>query len=361
MTDVEHANLQTLTSARAQQPAAVDPLQYPGWDSLLAVNPDSSFFHGTAWARVLHETYRHRPVYFSTIANGRILGLLPIMEVSSPWTGRKGVSLPFTDLCVPLQAGDQDRTTLYKLAMEHGRKRGWKYLECRSNDSQWPGSSPSLSFWDHIIELECGPEALFKGLEGAVRRGIRKAEGTQLQIEFSNSLGAIQTFYALHCRTRRRHGVPPQPFRFFENIARHVLGPGHGFVAMARLAEKPVAAAVFFHFGREAIYKFGASDYSFQQLRPNNLVMWQTMKRYAERGVTRLHLGRTSLGNEGLRRFKLGFGAREKRVDYYRYDFRQRKFVTSIDRADGWVNNVFRCFPPPLFRLAGRILYPNLS
>src|ERR1700690_3235745 len=186
MTDVEHASLQILASGRVQEPAVVDPLQYPGWDSVLAANPDSSFFHGTAWARVLHETYGHRPFYFSSIAEGRIFSLLPIMEVSSPLTGRKGVSLPFPDLCIPLQAGGQDHTALYKMAMEHGSKRGWKYLECRSNDSQWPGASPSLSFWDHIIDLERGPEALFKGLEGAVRRGIRKAEGTQLRVEFSN-------------------------------------------------------------------------------------------------------------------------------------------------------------------------------
>jgi len=359
--DVEDANLQVVTAGLAQEPVAVDPLQYPGWDSLLAANPDGSFFHGTAWARVLHETYKHRPVYFAKIADGRLHGLLAVMEVSSPWTGRRGVSLPFTDLCTFLQIGDADRTAFYRVAMEHGRKRGWKYLECRTNDSRWPGSSPSLSFWDHIINLGCGPKALFNGLEGAVRRGIRKAEATQLQIHISNNPEAIQSFYSLHCRTRRRHGVPPQPFRFFENIGRHILGPGHGIVSMACLGEKPVAASVFFQFGRNAIYKFGASDYSFQQLRPNNLVMWHTMKYYAERGVTQLHLGRTSLGNEGLRRFKLGFGAREEKVNYYRYDFNRCHFVTTVDQADGWINNIFRRFPPPLFRLAGQILYPHLS
>jgi hypothetical protein len=31
----------------------VDPVTHPNWDSLVAALPDSSFFHGSAWARVL--------------------------------------------------------------------------------------------------------------------------------------------------------------------------------------------------------------------------------------------------------------------------------------------------------------------
>jgi len=127
------------------------------------------------------------------------------------------------------------------------------------------------------------------------------------------------------------------------------------------MKQTPVAAAVFFHHGNQAYYKFGASDYRFQQFRPNNLVMWSAMKRYASRGCLSLHLGRTSLANEGLRRFKLSLGAREERLNYYKYDLRRERFVTEPDRAESWANYVFRCFPLGLLRLAGRALYPHLS
>ena len=171
----------------------------------------------------------------------------------------------------------------------------------------------------------------------------------------------MRTFYALHCLTRRRHGVPPQPLRFFENIARYVLQAGHGFVTIVRFKSRAVAAAVFFHNARQAFYKFGASDYNFQQLRPNNLVMWGAITRCRADGCVSLHLGRTSLANEGLRRFKLSFGAREERIEYFKYDFRQGAFVTDVDRAHGWMNYLFRCFPPSLLRFAGWALYPHLS
>ena len=62
--------------------------------------------------------------------------------------------------------------------------------------------------------------------------------------------------------------------------------------------------------------------------------MWEAIKRYAENGFSRLHLGRTSLANEGLRRFKLGLGAREEKIEYYKYDFRKESFVSDVDRAE---------------------------
>lgn len=340
---------------------AIDPLQDAGWDSLLAAHPGSSFFHGSAWARVLHETYGHRPAYFCRFAAGQLAELLPIMEVSSRWTGRRGVSLPFTDFCVPLSGMEDDSPGLYDAVLAQVGGRGWRYLECRGPVPGHRDAAPSLVFYGHVIDLEPGPDALFKGLEAAVRRGIRKAEEVPLRIEFGGGLESVKTFYALHCRTRSRHGLPPQPVRFFENISRHVLERGQGQVVIAREGQTPVAGALFFHHGREALYKFGASDYAFQRLRPNNLVMWAAMKRYAGEGFRRLHLGRTSLANEGLRRFKLGFGAVEQRIEYSKYDFSRREFVVDTDRAEGWFNQVFRRLPLPLLRLAGQALYPHLS
>jgi len=199
------------------------------------------------------------------------------------------------------------------------------------------------------------------GFDGAVRRGIKKAHAEGVKVSLSSSIEAVRTFFAIHCRTRRRHGLPPQPRPFFDNIARFVLAAGHGFVAIAHWQRKPIAGAVFFHFGKEAIYKFGASDYDFQHLRANNLVMWESLKCCAANGATRVHLGRTSVGNEGLRRFKRSFGAQEEKIEYRKYDFSKRAFVTSDDPADSWVNALFRKFPPPLLRFAGELIYPHLS
>jgi hypothetical protein len=361
MPNDETTTTQTRAFERSELRVRINPLLYPGWDLLLDAHPGSFFFQRTAWALVLHETYGHLPIYFCRFVDGQLEELLPVMEIASPLTGRRGVSLPFTDLCPALQTPRHDRRPLYELAMEHGRRRNWKSLECRSNDPESPGASPSLAFYGHVIDLGCGQGVLFKSFSDTVRRGIRKAVRAGLRVEFSNGFDSIRTFYALHCLTRRRHGLPPQPLRFFENIARYILAQGHGFVATVRREDRPVAAAVFFHHNRKAFYKFGASDYAFQQLRPNNILFWEAIRQCADNGFDSLHLGRTSLANEGLRRFKLGFGAHEERIEYYKYDFTKQTFVSEIDHSTGWFNWAFRQMPLPVLRLAGQLLYLHLS
>lgn len=338
----------------------VDPLTYPNWDTLVAAHGQNSFFHSSAWARVLHDTYGHRPFYLCRTKGAQFESMLPVMEVSSWLTGRRGVSLPFTDTC-PSVRSELTSGDLFDAALTLGRSRGWRYFESRNNTGDWPDAKPSVSFYSHIIALEGEPEALFKRLGSSLRRGIRKAQEEGLKIEFANGPEAISLYYSLHCRTRRKHGVPPQPIGFFNNIGRHILGAGKGFVGITRFQGTPVAAAVYFHQGLQAFYKFGASDYRFQHLRPNNLLMWEAMKHCALLGCTSLHLGRTSLVNEGLRRFKQSFGAVEETLAYAKYDLRRSTFVTDVDRAEGPLNHVFRCLPPALFRLAGAVLYPHLS
>lgn len=307
---------------------------------------------------MLQATYGHQPVYFCRWDRAELVGLLAVMEVDSPWRGRRGVSLPFTDSCPPL--GDaQAKGSLYQAALDYGRGRQWRFLESRGIGSGWPGAVVSIRFLGHSIDLAAGN---WVGRFGAsVSRGIRKAKASGLRVEFGASTEAMATFYRLHCQTRRRHGVPPQPWRFFENIARYVLEPGQGFVATAYHERSAVAAAVFLLHGQEAVYKFGASDQAFQQLRPNNLVMGEAIHRCAQEGCLRLHLGRTSVGNEGLRRFKLGFGAQEEEIHYAKFDFRAGAFVQDADRSSGWYNRVFRCLPVPVLRWAGAMLYPHLT
>jgi hypothetical protein len=364
----------------------IDPLEDDGWDARLAVVPSSSFFHGAAWARVLHETYGFQPVYFTLSHNPADSGasllpnatmaspasvprqhplafhaLLPVMEVNSWLTGRRGVSLPFTDECAPLCADADSFRRLFQEVLEHARARAWNYLECRGGKT-WFGNAPaSTSFYGHQLDLDAGETALWARVGGAVRRAVRKAEQSGLTVEFSQDLDALRIFFGLLCRTRKRHGLPVQPFRFFESIQRHVLSQDQGWVVLARHGQVPVAGSVFFHFGKTAIYKFGASNETFQHMRANNLVMWEAIKWHARQGFGVLDFGRTSLGNEGLRRFKLGWGTRERRIDYFRYDQRKAGFVTARDESSGWHNRIFRMLPVSLSRLIGAASYRHVA
>ncbi len=283
------------------------------------------------------------------------------METGSVLTGQRGVSLPFTDFCPPLLAEGESFQELLSELIVHGKQAGWKYIECKGGRNLLPEAPPSLSFYGHTLDLSGGPERLFAGCENGVRRAIRKAERAGVRVEFSHTLESLRTFYALYCNTRKRHGLPPQPFTFFQRIWQHVLAREQGFVALGWQGQTPIAGAVFFHFGTKAIFKFGASEEPFLPLRGNNLVMWEAIKRCARNGYAELHFGRTSVGNEGLRAYKCGWGAREHRLEYFKYDLRRDTYVALQDKAYGWHNRVFRLMPLSLSRLAGRLLCRHWS
>jgi CelD/BcsL family acetyltransferase involved in cellulose biosynthesis len=349
------------TTAVPESVRIVDPVLFPGWDHLLDRFPDASIFHGAGWAQILAATYGHRPLYFCRFDRDQLMGVLPVMEIASRWTGKRGASLPFTDVCSPLVKVGQGASDLYSAALNHGRGHGWRYLECRSPAPDWRGSTESVSFYTHVLDLPAAPKELFERMESSVRRGVRKAESAGVRVEFRTDPVAVEIYYQLHCRTRRRQGLPPQPWRFFQNIQQYLLAREQGFIALAFADAQPAAAAVILHLARRAIYKFGASDEKFQHLRPNNLVMWRAIERLRDLGITNLHFGRTSLFNHGLRRYKLGFGAREEQMSYARFDFRSGSFVKSGDRSQTWMNQIFRACPVSVLRLTGRLLYPHIS
>lgn len=338
----------------------INPFKTPNWDALVTSLPDFSFFHGTAWARVLAETYGYVPHYFYSGGAGVPESLLPVMEVDSWLTGRRGIALPFTDECAPLGTDQSAQGGLFREAIEFGKSRGWKHLELRGGRNFLGGEAPaSLSFYGHGLDLRAGEEGLFEKMEGSVRRALRKAEKEGVTVEISQSLEATKVFYSLQCLTRKKHGLPPQPWEFFVNVHRHILSENQGMVAVASQRGRKIAAAVYFFLGGRAIYKFGASDAASQHLRGNNLVMWAAMKWLARKGMGRLHLGRTSLFNEGLRRFKLNLGAQEEKIEYVKFDLRQNRFVTEMDGVSGWHNTVFRMMPVFASRMAGRMLYKH--
>lgn len=331
------------------------------WDKLIIAHPNYSVFHSAGWAKVLEDTYGHTPYYQGTAQPGRVSSLLPIMEVRSLVTGRRGVSLPFTDECPLLVSDTISASDLIDKAIEVGRLRNWRYFEWRGVERTKSGDSASGSFYGHRLNLSPDVDSLFARLDSSVRRGIRKAEKAGVRVEILTTLDAVRSYYLLHCRTRKKHGLPPQSFLFFERIAKHMLSQGCGIVALAFFNEKPIAGSIFLHLGSKAIYKFGASDASYQHLRGNNLVMWEALKWYAKQGYTSCHFGRTSMNNDGLRRYKLGYGAEEDIIRYFRFDYRRNAFVTSGDSAEGWFNRVFNLLPIPLLRISGRILYKHLS
>ena len=338
----------------------INPLNYAGWNELLETNPHSSFFHTANWAQVLAESYGFTPLYFCRIEHERMVSLLPMMEVDSWLTGRRGVSLPFTD-AVPVIAGTTEAVDeLFELSAAHGRQRQWKYFEFRPGSDLFTGEKQHAVFVNHQLPLDNTEEQLFKQFRESTRRNIKIAYKNRIEVIFSASFRAVKEFYRLNCSARKDHGLPPQPFRFFANLQKHALKKGLGMIANGISKGKVISSNIYLFHKNRAFYKFGANDRKHMNLRSSYLAMWEAIRYFLSKGFDLLDFGRTDADDAGLLQFKRGWGTDEIPVNYYRYDLRREAFVGS---AGGMKTSYSICkyMPLPALRLVGWGLYRHFG
>ena len=343
------------------QSERIDPLAGEAWDSCVTARPDHSVFHRSAWARVLAETYEHRPFYQRIRVEGAEAALVPLMEVRSPVTGRRGVSLPFADFTGPLWSEPRQEMAVYQVLLGVAAEQRWQHLELRGGPSPASGIRPFRTYQTHELDLSSGSASVWNCLPASTRRSIHKAERSGLTLTVGRDAHTMLQFYQLHSRTRRRHGLPPQPLVFFQAISRHLIEPGLGAIVLAHLAGTLVAGAVFFHSGGSAIYKFGASNKDHWDLRPNHGVMWSAIQYLAEAGCQSLHFGRTANDDAGLIRFKHSWAGRDKTLSYFRYHTGKQAWITEANAPAESHPLVFGHLPLSLNRIAGRLIYPHLD
>ncbi|NIO21381.1 MAG: GNAT family N-acetyltransferase [Candidatus Aenigmarchaeota archaeon] len=339
----------------------VNPNDYPGWNEMISVFPDATIFHTSNWAKVLAESYGYRPRYFCSFKGQELTGALPVMEVKSFLTGKRGVSLPFSDFCEPLVSEHDQFQELLQKAVEYGKKAGWKYLELRGGEKYRGTDEGFVDYATHSLPLSRDVEGQFHRFRDSTRRNIRKALKEDVKTEISTSQKAVKEFYRLNCMTRREHGLPPQPYSFFEKVYRHIISRGLGIIMLAAIGSKTISGAVYFHFGNNVLYKYGASNKEYQHVRSNNLVMWEAIKWYGKRGFRTLGFGRTDLRNKGLIHFKAGWGTTEGIQKYYRFDIKRESFVKDVHGKSRTSYGIFKRMPAPLLNLIGSLSYRHVG
>jgi lipid II:glycine glycyltransferase (peptidoglycan interpeptide bridge formation enzyme) len=270
------------------------------------------------------------------------------------------VSLPFSDHCEPLvETREQLNSILLGLKRAVGRQ--WKYVEIRPL-GEAPGRASGFaechSYYWHCLDISAPSEVLFRGFhKDCVQRKIRRAERESLSYEAGNSEELLKKFYRLLVMTRRRHGLPPQPYLWFEELSRS-FGPKMQ-VRIASHNGSPVTGTVTFKHGKTIVYKYGGSDNRFNRLGGMALLLWRTILEAKHEGLSLLDLGRADLDNEGLILFKERWGARRVTLKYLR--FPDRPHIPHQSFSAPFMRAVARVTPEWCLIAAGELFYPHIG
>ena len=337
--------------------ALVDPRTDASWQRLADTAPGATIFHHPAWIDLVCRTYRYAAAGVVVLEADEPVAGLPVALVDSRLTGRRLVALPFSDQCPPLVLPGAPRDAVGHLAgaLERERARLGIPLEVRA---PVPEAGTSVErFVTHRLALEAGRDAVERGFRSSARRNVRAARARGVTVERRTDTAALRLFYDLHLRTRRRLGVPTQSWSFVGGLA-PLLAAELGWIGVARVGDRPAAAAVFLRHGRTLTYKYGASHEDFLALRPNNAVFADAIAHACELGLGTLDFGRTDLDQEGLRRFKASWGADETPLAY---TYAGRKPPAADAHGPGLLAEVIRRAPLPAGRLIGRLAYRHVG
>lgn len=343
----------------------IRPLEDPRWDEFVCRSRNSSIFHTRAWLEALHRTYGYEPVAFTTShSGGPIENCLLFCRVKSRLTGNRLVSLPFSDHCAPLVNDLADMQCILSAVECEVLRDKMNYLELRllsalQADLSLPRSE--CSYYLHKLDLTPELDTLFRSFhKDCTQRKIRRAEREGLTYEEGRSDSLLDVFYRLLLITRRRRRVPPQPKRWFQNLA-DCLGDQLE-IRVASTNGRPAAAMLTLRHKNTLVYKYGGSDARFHHLGAMHLLFWRCIQEAKREGLQVLDLGRSNVGDAGLVMFKDRWGSAVSTMTYSRHGIPGRfEYRPDETWKEQIAKYVVSCLPEYLFKRVGQLLYRHVG
>lgn len=353
--------------------ARIFDLEPPGqqlrWQAFVTTHPDSSLYHSPVWQQVIHRAYGYLPVYVVCEKNDAIRAALPAFFVKSLLTGNRLVSLPFSDYCEPLLTAPDDLPELLGALQQElasGRGNHWEiYLRQPSPYLQRLCREPAIpTHCIQVLHLEGTlADIRSKFHKNHILRNLKKAEKSGLRLIEGASEDAMKIFYELLCETRRKHGLPPQPYRFYRAMWQVLYPRKMLHVLLVEYQSRPVAGIILARFRDTMYYLYGGSLTDYWQYRPNHLLLWQGIQRAHTAGLRFFDFGRSGYDNPGLIEFKRRWGATE--YPLYGYTLFQKNAPGSTRRGakerPHFMRKIISKTPMPLLKIGGSLLYRHLG
>jgi CelD/BcsL family acetyltransferase involved in cellulose biosynthesis len=338
---------------------AFNPLQDQRWGAFVQGHPSSSVFHTTSWIEALQRTYGYEPVVYTTSPpDARLTNGVLACRVRSWLTGRRLVSVPFADHCQPLLDVPGQRTELARALCDAAADmHGYVELRPLAEDTEgWSAFEAAQAFWFHRLDLRPPLERLYANFhESSIRRKIARAEREGVEYRTGRSDDLLDAFYRLMVVTRRRHGLPPQPRRWFVHLVR-AFGD-RVTIHVAFVGRRAAGSLLTLSHRNTLVYKYGCSDAALHASGIMPFLFWKTMQEARAAGLTDFDLGRTDRDNPGLLQFKERLGGIRSPLIYIRHGARRRSSPRFVRVPPALMAKM----PTRLLEMAGTVLYPHLG
>ena len=327
------------------------------WDTFVESNLEATFFHRSGWKTVLERAFGHRTYFLYAESAGTIQGVLPLGHIRSRLFGNGLISTPFGAYGGVASSSEAARIALEKEAETLAVRLGVDYLELRNRTQRradWPTKSLYVTFRK---ELEADPDENMRAIPRKQRAMVRKGIQAGLRSELD---GEVRRFFDAYSQSVRNLGTPVFSPKYFETLL-DVFGKDCEILTVTK-DDRTVSSDLSFYFRDEVLPYYGGGTSEARELKANDFMYWEVMRRACERGIRVFDYGRSKQGT-GSYSFKKNWGFQPEALPY-QYRLVKGREVPNVNPLNPKYRiyvSLWRRLPLPLTRRLGPYISRNLG
>lgn len=284
------------------------------WDEFLATQRAASFYHRFAWKGINEKNFAHETFFLAAQRGEQIVGVFPLVFVSSRLFGRILCSMPFVNYGGPCSTDPEAMTLLLDEMVAIATRLRADYAEIRTLQALPRELPTALHKVSMTLALDPNPDTLWNAFTSKHRTNIRRVYKDGLHV-VSGQLDLLDTFYGLLAESWRQHGTPIYKRRYFADIL--TAFPHETRIFVTYQDKTPIAAAFNGYHDKTVEGMWAGTDARYRNLQASYVLYWEMIKDACERGFQHYHLGRSTV-ESGAESFKKKWNADIKQL-YWSY------------------------------------------
>lgn len=280
----------------------LDAENYPRWDSFVQASADATFFHQAGWKEVIERAFGHKTFFLYVENDGKITGILPLVHINSLFFGNTLVSIAPCVYGGIVASDEQSYLELDKEACRLAEELGVDCLEMRNRVQKNPERPYKKLYVSFRKELDADVEKNFLAIPRKQRAMVRKGIEAGLTSVIDNNIDRI---YRAYSESVRNLGTPVFSKKYFQTL-KDVFADQCEVLTVEHNGHT-IASVMSFYFKDEILPYYGGGTDLARDLKGNDFMYWEVMRRAVEKGIKIFDYGRSKIGT-GSYNFKKNWG-----------------------------------------------------
>jgi FemAB-related protein (PEP-CTERM system-associated) len=291
----------------------LDVANYSRWDKFVQESSEATFFHQAGWREVIEKAFGHKTYFLYTENDGNITGILPLVHIDSLFFGNNLISIAPCVYGGIVASDEQSYCELDKESIRLAEELGVDCLEMRNKVQKNPERPYKELYVAFRKELDGDIEKNFLAIPRKQRAMVRKGIEAGLTSVIDSNIDRI---YRAYSESVRNLGTPVFSKKYFQ-LLKDVFGE-QCEVLTVELNGQLIASVMSFYFKDEILPYYGGGTDLARELKGNDFMYWEVMRRAVERGIKVFDYGRSKIGT-GSYSFKKNWGFTPRPLFYEFY------------------------------------------